>query len=76
MAGATHLVTEVSGTNPYCGVHFRDEFFVMAGAFILGQVLNFVSLAYVTNCYGEVHPLQGVAPVDNESWHRPLCQGF
>ena len=31
------------------------------------QVLNFGSLAYVVDVYGELHPLKGVELVDNES---------
>ena len=27
----------------------------MAGTFTMGQVLNFGSLAYITDCYGELH---------------------
>jgi hypothetical protein len=38
----------------------------MAGAFVSGQVLNFGSLAYIANCYGELRPLHGAASVGNE----------
>jgi hypothetical protein len=36
------------------GVRFPGEFFIIAGAFAPGQVLNFGSLAYIINCYGEL----------------------
>jgi hypothetical protein len=38
----------------------------MVGAFALGQVLNFGSLAYIANCYGELHQLHGTVPASNE----------
>ena len=52
MARATCLITRASGAALDGGVRFLGEFFVMAGAFALGQVLNFGSLAYVADCYG------------------------
>jgi hypothetical protein len=38
----------------------------MADAFAPGQVLNFGSLAYVADCYGELHPLDEATPIGNE----------
>jgi hypothetical protein len=38
----------------------------MASAFVPGQVLNIGSLAYVANCYGDLHLLHGAAMVGNE----------
>jgi hypothetical protein len=49
MVEATRLVPRASGITPDDGIHFPGEFFVMAGAFSMGQVLNFGSLAYITN---------------------------
>jgi len=43
------------------------KFIVTTGAFVLGQVLNFGSLAYIADCYNELYPLKETAPVDNES---------
>ena len=54
VAGATCLIAKASGTAPDDGVGFSDEIFITTGAFPLGQVLNFESLAYVANCYGEL----------------------
>ena len=34
-------------------------------AFAPRQILNFGSLAYIADCYGELHPLHGAAPVGN-----------
>jgi hypothetical protein len=65
VAGATRLIARASGTTLDGGVRFPGEFFIIAGTNTLGQVLNFGSLAYVTNCYGEFYPLDGVAPVGN-----------
>ena len=59
MAGATRLVTGASGATPDGGVRFPNEFSVAVGAFALGEVLNFGSLAYIADCYGELHPLHG-----------------
>jgi hypothetical protein len=38
----------------------------MADAFAPCQVLNFGSLAYIANYYGELCPLHGAASVGNE----------
>jgi hypothetical protein len=70
VAGATRLVAGASGTALDGGVRFPGEFFIIAGTNTLGQVLNFGSLAYVTDCYGEFHPLDGVAPAGNEQISR------
>jgi hypothetical protein len=66
VAGATHLIAEANGTTPDGGVRFPSKFFITAGAFALGQVLNFWSLAYVAEYYGELRPLEGAALAGNE----------
>jgi hypothetical protein len=66
VAGATHHVTGASSTAPDDSVRFPDEFSVTADAYALGQVLNFGSLAYVVDYYGELHLLHGAAMVGNE----------
>jgi hypothetical protein len=38
----------------------------VAGTFTPGQVLNFGSLAYIADCYGELRPLHGAALVGNK----------
>ena len=76
VAKATHLVAEVSGTAPDGGVCFPDELSIVVGAFALGQVLNFGSLAYVAHCYGELHPLHGATSVGNKSTEPPPPQGY
>ena len=76
MARATCLVIEASGTTPDGGVRFSDEFSIMAGAFTLGHVLNFGSLAYVAYCYDELRPLHGAAPVGTEPPASPTMLGL
>jgi hypothetical protein len=71
VAEATRLIIGASGTALDGGVHFPGEFSVMADAFAPGQVLNFGSLAYITDYYGELRPLHGVAPVSNEPLASP-----
>jgi hypothetical protein len=66
VARATRLVARASSTTPDGDVRFPSEFFIIAGAFTLGQVLNFGSLAYITDSYGELCPLNGAVPVSNE----------
>jgi hypothetical protein len=66
VAGATCLIVKASGAALDSGVRFPDEFSVMVGAFALGQVLNFGSLAYIANYYGELHQLHGDVPASNE----------
>jgi hypothetical protein len=48
VAAATRLVVGASGTALDGGVFFPGEFSIIAGAFALGQVLNFGRLSYVT----------------------------
>jgi hypothetical protein len=55
VAGATRRIAKASGATPDDGVCFPGEF-IIASAFALGQV----------DCYGELHPLQEVAPASNE----------
>jgi hypothetical protein len=76
VARATCLVIEVGGTTLDGGDRFPGEFFITVGAFVLGQVLNFGSLAYVTDCYGELHPLNEVLPVGNEPPALPTPPGL
>ena len=76
MAGATRLVAGASGTTPNGGVCFPGEFFIIADAFTLGQVLNFWSLAYITDCYGELCSLHRAAPVGNEPPASPPPLGL
>ena len=55
---ATRLVTGAGGVTPKGNVCFSSE--VAAGAFVPSQLLNFGSLAYVVDCYGELcRPPQG-----------------
>jgi hypothetical protein len=48
----------------------------MASAFALGQVLNFGSLAYITDCYCELHPLHRATPAGNEPLASPPLRGL
>jgi hypothetical protein len=63
------------GTAPDNGV-LPDEFSVVAGTFAPSQVLNFGSLAYVVDYYGELYPLKELAPVDNKSLVSPSPLGL
>ena len=76
MARASCLVAGASGTAPDGGVRFPGKFFIIAGAFALGQVLNFGSLAYVADSYGELRPLDGAMPVSNELPASPHHRDF
>ena len=75
VAGATRLVARASGTASDSSVRFPSEFFIMAGTFTLGQVLNFGSLAYVVDCYGELRLLHGATPVGSEPSASPPPPG-
>jgi hypothetical protein len=66
VAGATRLITGASGAVLDSNVRFPGEFFTTAGAFALGQILNFGSLAYIVDCYDELCSLDGATPVSNE----------
>jgi hypothetical protein len=70
VAGATHFIAEASDAAPDGGVRFLGESSVVAGAFSLGQGLNFESLAYIADCYGELRPLHGAAPAPG---NEPPC---
>ena len=72
VARATCLFTGASGTAPDGGVRFPSEFSVTTGTFALGQVLNFGTLTYVADCYGELCLLNGAVPVGNELPMPPL----
>jgi hypothetical protein len=71
---ATCLIAGASGATPDGGVCFPSEFFVMDGAFALGQDLNIRSLAYIADCCGELHPLNEATLADNDPRRRPLCR--
>ena len=73
VVGATRLITRASGTAPNGGVCFPGEFSVVAGTFAPGQVLNFGSLAYIADCYGELHSLHEAASTGSEPVAHPLC---
>jgi hypothetical protein len=66
VVGATRLIVGASDTTLEGSVCFPSEFFIIVGAFTLGQVLNFGSLAYITDCYGELRPLDRAASAGNE----------
>jgi hypothetical protein len=76
VAGATHLIAGASGAILDCGVCFPSEFFVMTSTFTLGQVLNFGSLAYIADSYGELRPLKGAAPAGTEHLVLPPPPGL
>jgi hypothetical protein len=76
VAGATHLVARASGATIDGSIRFLGEFFITANAFALDQVLNFGSLAYIPNCYGELCPLNGVALTSNELPTSPPSLGL
>jgi hypothetical protein len=76
VAGATRLVTGASGVAPGSSVRFLGEFFIIAGAFALGHVLNFGNLAYVTNSYGKLCSLIRAMSVGNEPSAPPLSPGL
>lgn len=66
VAGATCLVTGASGAALDGGVRFPGEFSVMADAFATGQVINFGTMFYVADCYGDLNPLKEATPTGNE----------
>ena len=66
VAGATRLIAGASGPTLEGGVYFPNEFSIMAGAFALGQVLNFGNLDYIADCYDELDPLHRATMVGNE----------
>ena len=72
VAEATCLVARESGAALDGCVGFPGEFFIMAGAFALGQFLNFGSLAYVVDCNGEHHLLNEAALASNDPWCCPF----
>jgi hypothetical protein len=76
VVGATHLITRASGIALDDGVRFPGVFFIIAGAFALGQVLNFGSLAYIVDCFGELRLLVGATPVGNELPASPPSSGL
>ena len=76
MPGTNRLIAGASGTAQDGGVRFPSEFFITAGAFVLGQVLNIGSLTYVTDCYGELHPLHMAAPAGTKPPASPTPPGL
>ena len=76
VAGATRLVARAGGTAPDSGVRFPDELSVTADAFAPGQVLNFGTLAYVADYYGELCPLHRAMPADIELLTLPPPLGL
>jgi hypothetical protein len=66
VAEATRLIAGASTTAPNGGVCFPSEFFITANAFPSGHVLNFRSLAYIADYYGELCLLGGAASAGNE----------
>jgi hypothetical protein len=76
MAGATRLVARARGTILDGSVHFLGEFSAMAGAFTLGLVLNFGSLAYVPDYYDERRPLHVATPAGSEPPTSPTLLGL
>ena len=75
MAGATRLIIGASDATIDGGIYFPNKFFITAGAFTLGQILNFGSLAYITDYHGELHLLNGDTPVDCVFLVLPLLLG-
>ena len=76
MARATSLITGASSTTLDGSVRFPGEFFIIADTFALGQVLNFGTLTYVADCYGELCLLNGAVPVGNEPPVSPPSLGL
>jgi hypothetical protein len=76
VARATRLDARVGGTTPDDNVRFPDKFSITVGAFALDQVLNFESLVYVVDCYGELHPLHEAMPVGSEPPVSPSLPGL
>jgi hypothetical protein len=76
VAEATRLVAGASGATLDGGVRFPDEFSVTSSAFVLGQVLNFGTMAYIADCYGELCPLDGTAPASSELLASPTPPGL
>jgi hypothetical protein len=76
VVGATHLVAGASGTTLDGSVCFPSEFFIIVGAFTPGHVLNFGSLAYIADCYGELCPLDRAALAGNEPPASPPPPGL
>jgi hypothetical protein len=76
VAGATCLVARASGATIDGGIRFLGEFFITANAFALGQVLNFGSVAYIPDYYGELCPLDGAALMSNELPTSPPLLGL
>jgi hypothetical protein len=66
MAEATHLVAGASAAARDSSVYFPGEFSIVAGAFTLGQVLSFGSLAYIADYYGKLRPLHRTMSVSYE----------
>jgi hypothetical protein len=70
------LSLEQAGTTPDGGIRYPSELFVTANAFALGQVLNFGTLAYITDCHSELHPLGRAALTSRELSVPPTLPGL
>ena len=76
MAKTTCLIARASDTALDGDACFPSEFFITTGAFALGQVLNFGSLAYIIDYHGELCSLNGAAPAGNELPTPPPLPGL
>jgi hypothetical protein len=76
VAGATCLVTGASGVTLGSSVHFPGEFFITAGAFAPGHVLNFGNLSYITDNYGKLCSLIRATSAGNEPLALPPPPGL
>jgi hypothetical protein len=72
----TRLVVGASGASPNGDICFPSEFSITASTFALGQVLNFRSQAYVTDCNGELHQLKEAMLASNETPTLPPLPGL
>jgi hypothetical protein len=75
MAKATYPVAGASGTILDDGVRFPSEFSVTADTFAPSEVLNFGTLAYIADCYGELCLLHGARPAGIEPPVSPPSLG-
>jgi hypothetical protein len=67
VAGATRLIVGEGWVSLEGGIRFSGEVIIATGAFVLGQVPNFGSMAYIANHSGELHPLKETTSVNNTS---------
>jgi hypothetical protein len=76
MDEATYLAARAGGAALDSGVRFPSKFSIIADGFAPYQVLNFRSLANVTDYHGKLHPLKDVASMNNESLASCLLLGL